>query len=106
MTAPIDAPITEQEVEAMAQRIAQWADFNRAEAAALLRRLWAECERLKECFSAREMRGMVDRAERAEAEVALLRGLLRSLSEWDMMDSAADSPYWRKQIDAALKEPK
>ena len=37
------------------------------------------------------------------AEVAALRGLLRSLSEWDMMDSAADSPYWRKQIDAALK---
>ena len=37
------------------------------------------------------------------AVVAALRGLLRSLSEWDMMDSAADSPYWRKQIDAALK---
>ena len=26
MTTPTDAPITEQEVEAMAQRIAQWAD--------------------------------------------------------------------------------
>ena len=46
MTAPADAPITEQEVEAMAQRIAQWADFNRAEAAALLRRLWAERDAL------------------------------------------------------------
>ena len=41
--------------------------------------------------------------DQLRAEVALLRGLLRSLSEWDMMDSAADSPYWRKQIDAALK---
>ena len=41
MTAP-----TEQEVEAMAQRIAQWSDFNRAEAAALLRRLWAERDAL------------------------------------------------------------
>ena len=44
-SAAADAPITEQEVEAMAQRIAQWSDFNRAEAAALLRRLWAERER-------------------------------------------------------------
>ena len=46
MTAPADAPITEQEVEAMAQRIAQWSDFNRAEAATLLRRLRAERDAL------------------------------------------------------------
>ena len=102
MTAP-----TEQEVEAMAQRIAQWSDFNRAEAAALLRRLWAECERLNEsecdkvmAMSDEQVRALsavqgssadIDaltaknavtrammrfyrtRAERAEAEVALLR---------------------------------
>ena len=43
-------PITEQEVEAMAQRIAQWADFNRAEAAALLRRLWAERDALRSLY--------------------------------------------------------
>ena len=52
MTAPADAPITEQEVEAMAQRIAQWSDFNRAEAAALLRRLWAERDALLKVVAA------------------------------------------------------
>ena len=46
------APITEQEVEAMAQRIAQWSDFNRAEAAALLRRLWAERDALLKVVAA------------------------------------------------------
>ena len=51
-SAAADAPITEQEVEAMAQRIAQWADFNRAEAAALLRRLWAELDALLKVVAA------------------------------------------------------
>jgi len=59
MTTPTDAPITEQEVEAMAQRIAQWADFNRAEAAALLRRLWAELDALLRVVAAADaMRDM------------------------------------------------
>jgi len=53
------APITEQEVEAMAQRIAQWSDFNRAEAAALLRRLWAELDALLRVVAAADaMRDM------------------------------------------------
>ena len=46
------APITEQEVEAMAQRIAQWSDFNRAEAATLLRRLRAERDALRHVVAA------------------------------------------------------
>ena len=72
MTAPADAPITEQEVEAMAQRIAQWSDFNRAEAAALLRRLWAERDALRQ--DAQRYRLLRDRAPSFNRAVFELTG--------------------------------
>lgn len=27
-----------------------------------------------------------------------LENLLKRIAQWDMMDSAADGPYWRKEI--------
>lgn len=42
------------------------------------------------------------RADTAEARVAALEALLRRIEEWDHMDAAADGPYWRKEIRAAL----
>jgi hypothetical protein len=36
--------------------------------------------------------------------VALLEGLLREISRWNMMDVAADGKYWRERIRAALGE--
>jgi len=64
------APITEQEVEAMAQRIAQWSDFNRAEAATFLRRLRAERDALRRVVAAADaMRDMyVECAQRIDCD--------------------------------------
>lgn len=44
---------------------------------------------------AEQLRGAVERAERAEA-------LLRRLDEWDHMQTAGDGPYWLREIDACL----
>lgn len=38
----------------------------------------------------------------AKEYMAPLADLLMRLRAWDMMDVAADGPYWRKQIDAAI----
>ena len=40
----------------------------------------------------------------AMAEVARRGDLLRRLRQWDHMASAADGPYWIREIDAALGE--
>jgi hypothetical protein len=39
-----------------------------------------------------------------QERIALLEGLLREISGWDMMDVAADGKYWRERIRAALGE--
>jgi len=45
---------------------------------------------------------LIERLEEAEADNAALREMLRRLSEWDHMDTAADGTYWRSEIAAAL----
>lgn len=50
-----------------------------------------------------ELREVSDRAFKAEAEVEALRALLLRIRAWDMMDTATDGAFWRREIDAALK---
>lgn len=78
-----------EEKQADALRLADWLEADACDlqppmdAAAELRRLHAENERLK--------------AERDE-----LLALLHRIRAWDMMDVAADGPCWKREIDAAI----
>lgn len=42
------------------------------------------------------------RAEAAELEAARLRGFLKRMRQWDMLDTSSDGSYWRGEIDRAL----
>lgn len=37
-----------------------------------------------------------------EVERARLRDLVQRFSQWDMLDTAADGPYWKREIAAVL----
>ena len=54
-------------------------------------------------FMSEEANWQADRRLAAQREVERLRSLLLRLQHWDHMDSAADGPYWKREIDAALK---
>jgi regulator of replication initiation timing len=45
---------------------------------------------------------LVESNDKLRAENKELRVLLQRIYEWDHMDSAADGPYWRSEIDKAL----
>lgn len=69
-----------------------------------------------------EIKSLVDRAKTAVPEVARLfgdlvkeheqaieiidrlEGLLLCIRQWDMLDVAADGPYWKSEIDKVLKQ--
>jgi hypothetical protein len=99
------APITEQEVEAMAQRIAQWSDFNRAEAAALLRRLWAELDALLRVVAAAD--AMRDMGVSIGQQVVHPEGMPDDRALYEFI-GLFDGPFQRDYdaARAALKEPK
>jgi hypothetical protein len=105
MTAPADAPITEQEVEAMAQRIAQWSDFNRAEAATLLRRLRAELDALLRVVAAAD--AMRDMGVSIGQQVVHPEGMPDDRALYEFI-GLFDGPFQRDYdaARAALKEPK
>ena len=44
--------------------------------------------------------------ESALAELEAARKLLLRLRQWDMMDTTADGPYWKHEIDAAMRQEK
>jgi hypothetical protein len=73
----------------------------------------AENARLKDCFSAREVRALVDRAERVEAERDALKAdaerLLALLREWRETEFFDDCVAWQEwvnefgpRVDAAI----
>jgi hypothetical protein len=66
--------------------------------------LRAEVERLVEKYdSLNAYAHKIEEESRQSAfEVERLRALLQRIAEWDHMDSAADGPYWRSEIDKAL----
>jgi hypothetical protein len=37
-----------------------------------------------------------------QQQIEELRALLKRISEWDMMDVAADGPFWRREIQRVL----
>ena len=39
-----------------------------------------------------------------EADINRLRALLQRIRQWDMLGTAADGAFWKREIDAALKE--
>lgn len=53
------------------------------------------CERLSICDI---------RLAKAKQRVEDAEGLLRRIRQWDVLDTTADGPYWRGEIDAVLKE--
>jgi len=53
-----------------------------------------------------EIKEQVMLREAAEARADELANLLRRIRQWDHLDSAADGPYWKREIDAALAENK
>ena len=41
---------------------------------------------------------------RLHAEVERLRALLQRIRQWDMLGASADGAFWQREIDAVLKE--
>ena len=39
-----------------------------------------------------------------EADIKRLRPLLQRIRQWDMLGTAADGEFWKREIDEALKE--
>jgi predicted nucleic acid-binding Zn-ribbon protein len=71
--------------------------FREAEAEWVQRfeQLEAENKRLQDEVS--RLDALIDRG--LYAEIERLRGLLKRIGEWDMLDVAADGAYWRSEID-------
>ena len=41
---------------------------------------------------------------RLHEEVERLRAMLQRIRQWDMLGASADGAFWKREIDAALKE--
>lgn len=56
------------------------------------------CDRCRITFARKDAEIDQLRTERDEA-----RALLRRIRAWDHLETAADGPYWQREIDAATK---
>lgn len=78
-------------------RASESADPLIGEAILAIEALRAELAHMERAFD-----GLTAGSVRLMAERDAARELLRRIRQWDHLDGAADGPYWKQEIDAAL----